>query len=101
MGKDYQIKLTNCENKELVASLSKGVSVAKGDFIACMKADDVYFPTGFEEQLKSLEASNLDLCGSWVQPFKDLMADGSDTRYSNYKGGGANDFILYKQTCLN
>ena len=67
---DKRIKLIINEcNKGLVYSLNKGIENANGEYIARMDADDISFPERLENQLKFLESSGCDLCGTFVQNF--------------------------------
>lgn len=57
--------LNNSKNEGLIASLNKGISEAKGEFIARMDADDTAQPKRFEEQLKFLiKHPNVGVCGT-------------------------------------
>jgi len=56
--------LPNEKNCGLVASLNRALSVARGEFIARMDADDIACPTRFEEQLRYLHRESLDITGS-------------------------------------
>ncbi len=50
----------------MTCSLNKGISLAVGEFIARMDADDVSFPHRLEAQVAVLESNaNLDLVGSF------------------------------------
>lgn len=60
---DFRVRLITRENRGLVASLSEGISLARGKFIARMDADDLSIETRFEEQIKLLECG-YDICGS-------------------------------------
>jgi len=47
--------------------LNKGISLAKGKYIARMDADDISLPERFEKQVKFLEENiNIDVCGTWM-----------------------------------
>lgn len=64
--------LRNDKNLKLPRSLNKGLSVAKGQFIARMDADDVSLPTRFENQLAlMLNSPEIDICGSWLEVYED------------------------------
>ena len=62
---DDRIKLLfNKENIGLTKSLNKGLSLAKGKYIARMDADDVSLPDRFESQYDYLETHpDVDVCG--------------------------------------
>lgn len=49
------IKIKNDRNLGLVASLNKGLEVARGEFIARMDADDISMPERFTKQVEFLE----------------------------------------------
>lgn len=54
--KDPRIKiLENGENQGLIYSLNRGLSVAKGEFVARMDDDDVSLPWRFERQLLAMK----------------------------------------------
>jgi glycosyltransferase EpsE len=66
--KDPRIKIfTFNENKGRGYCLAYGVSVAKGELIARMDADDISLPYRFEKQIKYLDENYLDIIGSWVK----------------------------------
>ena len=53
---DKRIILISRENKGLIATLNEAISIAKGDFIARMDADDIALPQRFEKQINHLNA---------------------------------------------
>lgn len=59
---DERVVLISQPNMGLVETLNKGISLAKGRYIARMDADDISLENRFEEQVKLLE-SGYDLCG--------------------------------------
>jgi len=65
------IVIDNVFNIELINTLNKGISIAKGDYIARMDADDISSPERLGEQLSYLKDFNLDLCGSYVDYIKE------------------------------
>lgn len=66
--KDRRIRLfINDRNIGLVASLNKALSLAKGDYIARMDADDISVSTRLEKQLKYLTENDYDLIGGITQ----------------------------------
>lgn len=66
--KDSRIKFyVNEKNMGLTASLNRGLSLASGEYIARMDADDVCLPDRFEKQLKYLEENQYDLIGGITQ----------------------------------
>lgn len=56
-------------NAGIVAALNRGLDQAQGTYIARMDADDISLPRRFERQLGFLEATGIDLCGSWCTEF--------------------------------
>ncbi|EHJ02070.1 glycosyl transferase family 2 [Clostridium sp. DL-VIII] len=56
--KDPRIRLINNEkNLKLIASLNKGISLARGKYIARMDCDDVSMPERLEKEVEFLESS--------------------------------------------
>lgn len=63
--RDSRIRIVyNPNNIGLTKSLNKALSVAKGQLIARMDADDIAFPERFEMQVRCLEGKNKSLCHS-------------------------------------
>lgn len=67
--KDNRIILIDRENKGLPYSLNEGISIARGEYIARMDADDICHPKRFKKQLEYMQMHNLDICGSFVDSF--------------------------------
>lgn len=61
--KDQRVRLIEGQKARLVGALNQGISLARGEYIARMDADDVSLPTRFEIQLKMMEERRLDFCG--------------------------------------
>ncbi len=62
--KDNRILIRRQENMGLTRSLNKGLSLARGEYIARMDADDVSLPHRLETQVHELDADRgLDLVG--------------------------------------
>lgn len=62
--KDSRIKFyINEKNLGLANTLNRGISLANGEYIARMDADDISYPYRFEKQLKYIEENNYDLIG--------------------------------------
>jgi glycosyltransferase involved in cell wall biosynthesis len=59
---DARVVIISQKNIGLVATLNKGISLAKGQFIARMDQDDISLENRFLEQIKLLE-TGYDLCG--------------------------------------
>ena len=68
------ITLLTQENKGQGAARNKGLSVAKGDYIAFVDADDYVTPHSFDKMLKECLAMNLDIL---VAHSKFMNEDGS------------------------
>jgi glycosyltransferase involved in cell wall biosynthesis len=76
---DSRICIINQSNAGLSTSLNRGIAIAKGTFIARMDADDISYPTRFEEQVKLLEHdSECVICGTQA----DIMDKKGDIIYS-------------------
>lgn len=59
--------IKNSNNLGLVYSLNRGISLASGEYIARMDADDISLPKRLELQIKAIQENNVDICGSWFQ----------------------------------
>ena len=66
---DKRIVLYHNEtNKGIAYTLNKAISIAKGDYIARMDADDICVKTRFEKQINFLTANpDIDVCGTWIK----------------------------------
>lgn len=65
--KDKRIKIINNEtNIGLPLSLNKALSLAQGEYIARMDADDVAMPNRLSNQIDYLKRNSLDLIGSSI-----------------------------------
>lgn len=66
---DERIHLYRCRH-DFIASLNQGISVAKGDYIVRMDADDKMFPDRLAEQFRFMEEHpDIAVCGSWARTF--------------------------------
>lgn len=64
------IILRNNQNMGLIATLNRGIELARGEFIARMDADDIALPHRLERQVTFLESHpDVGLCGSHVITF--------------------------------
>lgn len=69
------VYIDNEENIKLVKSLNKGLSIAKGKYIARMDADDISLPERLMCQFDFMEKHPcLGACGSWSESFGDEIA---------------------------
>jgi glycosyltransferase involved in cell wall biosynthesis len=57
------------ENRGIVAALNHGLDLATGQYIARMDADDLCEPERLVRQLRFLDTTGYDLCGSWFVEF--------------------------------
>jgi glycosyltransferase involved in cell wall biosynthesis len=62
------ILLNNEQNKGIVYSRNKGLSVARGKYIGMFDSDDIAYPQKFEEQIMFLRKNpDFGMVGSWVK----------------------------------
>src|SRR6185295_9135648 len=62
------VLIDNKKNIGLTKTLNKGISLAKGKYIARMDADDVCHPERLNEQVNYLDKNaEVAVCGTWVQ----------------------------------
>ncbi|GAA4847806.1 glycosyltransferase [Algivirga pacifica] len=61
--------IKNEKNLGLIATLNKGIDLAKGKYIARMDADDIARPQRFEKQLYFMQEQGVDVCGTAVKVF--------------------------------
>jgi glycosyltransferase involved in cell wall biosynthesis len=65
---DSRMKIYYQERQGLVNSLNRGISLAKGEYIARMDADDVSLPTRFEKQVEFMDNNpEIGISGTWVK----------------------------------
>lgn len=58
-------------NQGLPYSLNRGISLATGEYIARMDADDICLPERFDKELKYLKDNHLDLVGTYCEKISD------------------------------
>ena len=64
------IVITNERNLGLVASLNKGLDLARGELVSRMDADDLCLPERLEKQFLFLKGNpRVGLCGTWFRTF--------------------------------
>ncbi|MDD7281955.1 glycosyltransferase [Floccifex sp.] len=74
--KDKRIRFyINEKNMGLTSSLNRGLSLAKGEYIARMDADDISLPERLSSQIQYLTGNNFDLVGGITQMIDE---DGND-----------------------
>ncbi len=76
---DPRIRIeTNGRNLGLIATLNRGLELARGEYIARMDADDISLPKRFERQIAFLDAHpQIGGCGTW---FEKVTPAGTTTR---------------------
>lgn len=68
------VYLENEKNQGLIFTLNRGVSLAKGDYIARMDQDDICDLNRFQEQLSEFSKNDdLVICGSFIKTFKNSI----------------------------
>lgn len=72
---DPRFVIITRENRGLIATLNEAISLAKGEWIARMDADDICHPQRIEKQLQRLQATGSDVCGSWIRFFGDKSGE--------------------------
>lgn len=79
---DARIKLVKNErNMGLIHTLNRGMSMARGRYIARMDADDIATQTRIECQLKYMVSHpGVGVCGTWSRTFGDVQ-ESWETRY--------------------
>ncbi|MCY1323640.1 Undecaprenyl-phosphate 4-deoxy-4-formamido-L-arabinose transferase [compost metagenome] len=64
---DDRITIVSRENRGLIATLNEGLTLAKGDLIARMDADDISYPSRLSRQVSLFQRQpELALCGSGI-----------------------------------
>jgi glycosyltransferase involved in cell wall biosynthesis len=65
---DPRVRLICTPHEGLVAALNRGITTARGKYIARMDADDISFPERFKVQSELLETNpDIGICGSWAE----------------------------------
>lgn len=66
---DKRIILKHCQH-DYIETLNYGISIAKGNYIVRMDADDKMYPDRLSEQYLFMEKHReIDVCGSWAKAF--------------------------------
>ncbi|NET62762.1 MAG: glycosyltransferase [Symploca sp. SIO2E6] len=64
---DYRLQLCSYPNAGLAASRNRGISLASGEYVSCIDADDLWTPDKLEAQLKVLQENpQAALAYSWT-----------------------------------
>jgi glycosyltransferase involved in cell wall biosynthesis len=76
--RDPRIRLVaNERNLGLIATLNRGLDLARGKYIARMDCDDISLPGRFERQFRFMEQNaDIGVCGAW---FEKIFHGGSET----------------------
>ena len=69
VDRSWFVVFSNDSNKGIVYSLNKAVSIASGQYIARMDADDISNIDRLSSQLDYLKLNNLDICGTSINAF--------------------------------
>lgn len=72
---DDRVRVITRANRGLSNTLNEMIDLARGRWFARMDMDDIALPRRFELQLKWLENTGADICGTWAKCF-----GGSDNR---------------------
>ena len=60
----------NDKNLKLIATLNKGLELAKGEYIARMDCDDISLPERLAKQVAFMDSNpSVGLCGTWLKTF--------------------------------
>ncbi len=65
--KDPRFIVISRENRGLIATLNEAITVARGEWLARIDADDVCTPDRLDKQIARLIETGADVCGSWVR----------------------------------
>jgi glycosyltransferase involved in cell wall biosynthesis len=69
-GEDRRVRVYDQAHAGLVVALNRGLSLAAGDYIARMDADDISAPERFAAQVEYLDRHPaVGICGTWVETF--------------------------------
>ena len=92
-------RVENGQNRGLIATLNRGLDLARGEYIARMDADDVSLPERFERQVDFLEAHpEIGACGTW---FEKVTERGSTTLRMPDSPGLIRLFLLFDNPFLH
>lgn len=62
--------VNNTENLKLIATLNRGIRLARGTYIARMDCDDISVPQRLEKQVMFMDGhQEVGVCGGWIQVF--------------------------------
>lgn len=67
---DKRVRVFSQPHAGLISSLNRGVSLATGEYIARMDADDLSMPDRFAIQVEYMDRhQDIGVCGSWIETF--------------------------------
>lgn len=70
---DRRIRAYEQGNKGLIATLNRGLELARGEYIARMDQDDVSLPERLAIQIAFMNANrHVGICGAWIETFDGL-----------------------------
>lgn len=106
--RDSRIRVISRANKGLANTLNQSIDLARGKWIARMDQDDISFPNRLERQVKILEETNADVCGSWVKFFgkgrskvwKGLQSDQEIKKDMLFKSPFVHPSVMFKSDVI-
>lgn len=73
---DDRVRLVHQGNQGMIAALNRGCSMARGDYIARMDADDISYPQRLAKQLSYMECHpDIGILGTWIRKIRDGVAE--------------------------
>lgn len=74
---DPRIRLVhNGKNIKLIATLNKGLDLARGEYIARMDCDDISLPDRLAKQVAFMDENpDIGICGTWVKTIGEVEGD--------------------------
>ncbi|MGA2913322.1 MAG: glycosyltransferase [Methanoregula sp.] len=91
---DDRIKVIYQKKEGLVSALNKGISMAKGKYIARMDADDISDPFRFEKQVNFLELHpDVGVIGTYM---KEIDENGNPNPLSTFEPPKEHDLIAWR-----
>ena len=66
---DRRIRLIKRENRGISSTVNEILDLAQGQYFALMHADDIAMSRRLEYQVKWMEKTGADICGTWAQLF--------------------------------
>jgi len=70
---DRRIRAYEQDNRGLIATLNRGLDLARGEYIARMDQDDISLPERLAVQVAFMSANHhVGICGAWIETFDHL-----------------------------